>query len=96
MNLARDNRFFPHFAFLGTLCGGWVYLGTQCAQRWEKLCFFKQFLGWERQVVKGGEHTPCPRGALSLDLRVAFAKIGKFHRIPPVWGVFGEFAAIFG
>ena len=96
MNLARDNEFFPHFAFLGTLCGGWAHLETQCAQRWKKPLFFKQFLGQERHPVQGGEPPPGPRGALSRDLAVAFSKSGKFHRVPPVWGVFGEFAVIFG
>ena len=47
-------------------------------------------------MVHGGEPPPCPRGALSRDLAVAFAKTDKFYRIPPLWGVFGEFAVIFG
>ena len=50
----------------------------------------------KRQEVQGGEPPPCPRGALSRDLGVPFAKSGKFPETAPVRGVVSEFAVIFG
>ena len=41
------------------------------------------------QEVRGGEPPPCPRGALSPDLPLAFMQIPKTHPIAPILGTFG-------
>ena len=55
-------------------------------------CFQTLFLVGGGQLVHGGEPPPCPRVALSRDLRVAFDEKGKFPELAPWWGFFGEFA----
>ena len=53
---------------------------------------WKQLLGRVGQEVQGGEPPPCPRIALSRDLRVAFDEKGKFPELAPWWGFYGELA----
>ena len=86
--------FFPVLGILGTQCTDGIFQPHSAPRvginAGTKMCFVAVF----RQEVHGGEPPPCPRGALSRDLSVACAKIGKSHRVPPVWGCFGEFAVI--
>ena len=99
-------EFFDVFEFLKNY---WQHFFLNCFEKktdiFEKLldsgmsgghleCSRKRFLGVSGQEVQVGNPHPCPRGALSQDVPIAFAQIRKHTRLPPLWGLLGGFPGV--
>ena len=82
----NEHEFFPNFAFLGTLCGEWVIWLHSVPRGGINSAPGDSFLAQRRQEVQGGEPPPCPRGALSLDLALAFTENPEFPGYLPGMG----------